>query len=113
MFTIDDETYEIHLSRGDTATIDFQFQGDIPTGQDTVMMTIKKSPSESQSKWEKKALLYGADLGRISITKDATQDLPFGKYYYDLRVFYATGGSVTTVIPPTPFYVEEVIGNDR
>lgn len=114
MFTIDDETYEIHLSRGDTATIDFQFEGDIPTSDagDEVIMTLKRAPSEKQSKWEKKGMLYGEDLGRFSIKVEDTKDLPFGKYYYDLRAFFG-GGAVTTILDPTPFYVDEVVGNDR
>lgn len=113
MFKIDDKTYEIRLSRGDTATIDFQFTGDIPTGSDVVIMTLKRTVGDKQSKWEKQAILYGEDLARFTIRAEDTKDLPFGKYYYDLRCFFATGGSVTTILPPTPFYVEEVIGNDR
>lgn len=114
MFTIDDESYEIHLSRGDTATIDFQFEGDVPTSSagDQVIMTLKKSPSEKYSKWSKKATLWGEDLCRINLTSDDTKSLSFGKYYYDLRAFFRNG-SVTSILPPTPFYVEEVIGDDR
>lgn len=114
MFTVDDTTYEIHLSRGDTATIDFQFEGDVPTTEagDQVIMTLKRSVADKQSKWEKKAILYGEDLGRFDIKAEDTKDLSFGKYYYDLRAYFS-GGSVTTILPPTPFYVDEVIGNDR
>lgn len=112
MFVYDDETNAIHLTRGDTVTLEFRMEGDVPTGRDAVYFTIKTAPANKTFKMEKKAVLYGEDLARISIRAEDTLSLPFGKYYWDLRIFYYDG-EIVTPISPAPFYVEEVVGNDR
>lgn len=112
VFTFDNDTFEIHLTRGDTLTLDFQFEGDVPVGQDQLYFTVKKSVNDKSFKMEKKATLYGEDLARISIRSEDTRDLPFGKYFWDLRIFYSDG-EIVTPMDPAPFYVDEVVGNDR
>lgn len=112
MFSYKPETNEIHLSRGDTLTLEFQFEGDVPVGQDQLYFTVKKSSNNTDCVIEKPAEMFNEDTARIGITAEDTSCLPFGKYWWDLRIFYADGEIVTPLFP-APFYVEEVVGNDR
>lgn len=112
MFSFDNSDFTIRLSRGDTLGLEFQFEGDIPTGEDQVYFTVKRTPHDTKFKMEKKCILYGEDLAYISIGPEDTVNLPFGKYFWDLRVFYSDG-NITTPVSPCPFILEEVVGNDR
>lgn len=112
MFVYKAATNEIQLTRGDTLTLDFQFEGDVPVGDDQLYFTVKKDPSSSVCIMEKKATLHGEDMARISITAEDTMRLPFGKYWWDMRIFYSDG-EVVTPLSPAPFFVKEVVGNDR
>lgn len=109
MFTLDPDTLEIHISQGDTATIEFQFNGDPPTGNDALYFTVKRAFHE-ETLIEKKATLYGADLARITLLGEDTMNLPFGRYWWDIRIFYQNG-QVLTPMGPSSFFIDEVVGD--
>ena len=102
----------IAITRGDTATLEITFEGDIPTDGDTVVMALKTSPNKSECIWEKEATSFEEGVLRYDITTEDTADLPFGTYYWDLRIFYKDG-QVTTPFSPKKFVVQEVVTNDR
>lgn len=99
---------DITISRGDTADLTIGLDG--AEDGDTVVLTVKKDPA-SQALIEKTAL---ADDGQaIFYFQSAdTQDLSFGTYLWDLRIF-GGNGDVTTPFRPKKFCVVEVVGNDR
>lgn len=109
MFILDDDL-NITISRGDTATLDLTFSGDVPKAGDTVVMALKTTPRDKNPRWEKVA--KGAATVTFRIEPEDTKDLPFGDYYWDARIFYQNG-NVTTPFPPKRFTVSEVIANDR
>lgn len=108
MFILDD--LNITLSRGDTATLDLTFSGDVPQAGDTVVMSLKTSPNDKKPKWEK--VVKGAPTVSFEIDSADTAGLPFGTYYWDARIFYQNG-NVTTPFPPKKFVVSEVVTNER
>lgn len=112
MFAFNENTLEMQLSRGDTVTLEFQFEGDIPDQNDGVYFTIKKVTGDRSVKIEKKMTQIETDVFQTEINAQDTSNLPFGKYTWDVRVFYGDG-QVTTPIRPSPFVVAEVVGNDR
>ena len=112
MFLFDESTLEMRLTRGDTVTLEFQFEGDIPGANDYVCFTIKKATGDKNFKVEKEMTQIESDVFRVEINAQDTMYLPFGKYTWDIRVFYQDG-QVTTPMNPSPFIVAEVVGNDR
>ena len=112
MFSYKPTTNEIHLTRGDTLTLEFQFEGDVPVGDDQLFFTVKKDPHSTSCIIEKPAEMIAEDTARISLAVEDTAHLPFGKYWWDIRIFYADG-EVVTPLSPALFFIEEVVGNDR
>lgn len=112
MFSYNPATNEIHLTRGDTLTLEFEFEGDVPVGQDQLYFTVKKNPNNTSCVIEKPAEMINEDTAQISLAAEDTIGWPFGKYWWDLRIFYADG-EIVTPLSPAPFFVEEVVGNDR
>lgn len=109
MFTFNQNTYEIHLTRGDTLTLDFQFDGEGLSEGDKLYYTLKKSPSDTKPLIEKEATLIDSNIGRVVFSSGDTSVLPFGRYEWDIRIFYANG-EVTSPIYPAAFYVDAVVG---
>lgn len=110
MFDI--SSLNISITRGDTATLEITFQGDVPTDGDTVVMALKASPKKSETIWEKSASAFDEGVVCFEIAVEDTADLPFGTYYWDLRIFYSDG-QVTTPFSPKKFVIQEVVTNDR
>lgn len=112
MFTFNQNTYEIHLTRGDTLTLEFQFEGDVPVRDDHLFFSVKRDPNDTACVIEKPAEMLNENTARINLTAADTASLPFGKYWWDLRIFYADG-EVVTPLSPARFFIEKVVGNDR
>lgn len=109
MFIVND--LDIIISRGDTATLDLTFSGDIPSHQgDLVVMALKSTPRDKTARWEKVAA--GGETVSFRIEPEDTKNLPFGTYYWDARIFYQNG-NVATPFPPKKFVISEVVTNDR
>ena len=109
MFSIDD--FNISITRGDTATIEMVFSGDVPDETDTVVMSLKRNTNTKEILWEKHGkCMDGKALFDIE-SKD-TSKLAFGSYLWDIRIFYHDG-QITTPFKPKIFKVLEVVTNDR
>lgn len=110
MFMIDN--LNITITRGDTATMELTFEGDAPESGDTVAMALKTGVNKQAPIWEKSGSPDSEGVVRFDIGVGDTAGLPFGTYWWDLRVFYADG-QVTTPFAPRRFVIQEVITNDR
>lgn len=110
MFTFNQGTYDLHLTRGDTLTLDFQFDEETTlTEEDSLYFTVKKTASACDATIEKKMSLLENGVARVVFSSEDTAGLAFGKYLWDLRIFYANG-QVTSPIAPAGFYVDAVVG---
>lgn len=110
MFSIND--LNISITRGDTASIEITFEGDIPTDGDLVVMSLKRTTSIKTPIWEKTGECEDGTI-IFNISSDDTKDLPFGTYAWDIRIFYKDG-QVTSPFKPKDFKVMEVVtNNDR
>lgn len=106
MFDISSD-YSITITRGDTATLEITFYGDAPESGDTVIAALKKAPGrEAIREWTLSRQNDGTFL--LSIDSADTADLPFGRYFWDLRVLYEDG-QVTTPFAAKTFQVTEVV----
>ena len=94
----------IKLTRGDTARLTIDVINDIDGSEyiihenDTLVMTVKRSTSDTAIKLQK--ILKGSNTFHIE-PKD-TSDMEFGSYKYDVQLT-TSGGDVYTVIEPSTF----------
>lgn len=107
MFDISSD-YSITITRGDTATLEITFYGDSPGSGDTVIAALKKAPGRTDviREWTLAPQADGTFL--LTIDSEDTASLPFGRYFWDLRVLYADG-QVTTPFAAKTFQVTEVV----
>lgn len=106
MFSIDESTNIMRLTRGDSA----QFQVHIfyedseeeyePTDQDTLTFSVKTSVNDTAYCFQK--VIHGSNI--FNIAPDDTKPYKFGNYVYDVQLNTATG-EVHTVIEPTKFII--------
>ena len=107
MFDITQD-FAVTLTRGDTATLEISFTGDAPTAADTVVAAIKKSPGQLTAILERTLTRQEDGTYLLRIESEDTQPLPFGRYFWDLRVLYADG-QVTTPFAAASFTVTQVV----
>lgn len=119
MFAVDPGN-GISITRGDTATLEITFEGDAPGASDRVIAMLKKSARKTDSFWEKELELedsgehekdgetvsYSTYL--LDLSSEDTLALPFGNYFWDLRILYGDG-QITTPFAPAGFNVLEVV----
>ena len=110
MVKVDDISKEVSISRGDTAMLTFDFDGDIPPNGTTCVITIKEHLTGKQYVLAKTTEVENAQVS-FEFAEEDTMNLSFGTYYYDLRLFYVDG-SVVTPITPTAFRILSVVGNN-
>lgn len=94
----------VRLTRGDTARISVTVTNEV-TGEpyvisdtDTVTMTIKKNYKDTEHFVQK--ILHGSSMFKLEHSD--TENLPFGKYIFDIQL-ETSDGDVYTVIEPTTF----------
>lgn len=109
MFNIDD--LNITISRGDTASLEITFEGDVPASGDLVVMSLKSSIRSTETIWEKSGTCTDGTI-IFSLESEDTASLDFGTYYWDLRIFYSDG-QITTPFPPKSIKVVEVVTDGR
>lgn len=107
MFTID-ESYNIAITRGDTATLEIAFDGDAPGAEDSVLAAVKRTAQRREAVLERTLARQQDGTYLLSLASEDTANLAFGTYYWDLRVIYADG-QVTTPFAPAKFAVCEVV----
>ena len=101
---------EIYITRGDSGIIELALEKDgepYDYSEDTVVFSVKRRPCDFNPVIQKEVV-----GNRIVLNPADTKSLPFGVYFYDVKVNTA-GGDVITAIVPTNFTVgEEVHKND-
>ena len=117
MFTID-ASNGISITRGDTASLEITFTGDAPGENDIVLAMLKKSARKDRGSalWEKELVLTGSgdsqgvafSMYELQLASEDTLQLPFGNYFWDVRILYSDG-QITTPFPPAAFSVLEVV----
>lgn len=114
MFNI--SNLDISLTRGDTAALELTFESDtpedIPGANDRVIMALKSTPRAAEAKWEKETTADAEGKALFEFDVEDTARLPFGTYWWDVRVFYADG-AVVTPVSPHKFSILEVVTDDR
>ena len=97
---------EIYITRGDSGIVELALEKDgepYDYSEDTVVFSVKRRPCDLNPVIQKEVV-----NGRITITPDDTDSLPFGMYFYDIKVNTA-GGDIVTAIVPTNFTVGEEV----
>lgn len=99
----------IWISRGDTAQIDIHFGYDVPPDGTVCVMSLKEYTSREAVIWEKEVAVENGLVSFVIATND-TNNLGFGDYKWDLRLYYIDG-TVLTPFKPAIFKIIEVVGN--
>lgn len=100
----------IQLTRGDTAYLSVNITNDIDASTyemqdgDTVTLTVKKTTKDADFTFQK--VVRGATS--IKIEPADTENVPVGKYKYDVQLNTANG-DVFTVIPVSTFELLEEV----
>ena len=110
-----DQQKNIKLSRGDYAEICFNLSN--PNGEeyilnsgDKVEFAVKASVSDETAVINKLLTNDGESFVVAVLEKEDTENLVFGKYYYDIRVIQADG-RINTPMLKADFELLEVVGN--
>lgn len=96
----------IQLTRGDTARLSLSIHNDITQedydvqANDVLVLSVKKSAQDIEYKFQKKVV--GSNTFHILPTD--TQDMPFGKYVYDVQLT-TEDSDIYTVIGPCSFEI--------
>lgn len=103
---------DIKIIRGDTSRfeVDIFNQNNEPyelQEGDKLVFTVKKNVSTKCIALQKQ--ITGATF---TITHDDTKNMAYGKYVYDVQLTQANG-DVTTVIPPSLFYLDAEVNFDQ
>lgn len=97
---------KIKLTRGDYACFDIEiYDYDdtpyVPEAGDVVTFTVKRSVSAKDHLIQKEGTT-------VEILGEDTEELNYGRYYYDVQLTHANGHR-DTFITPTEFYVTEEV----
>ena len=99
---------EIYISRGDTALIDIDLNGDVLPEGTTALVTVSRKPGADRALWEKTIAVQDGSV-ELSLSSAET-DYPAREYWWDLRL-KTPEGQVQTPFPPQPFVILEVVGD--
>lgn len=102
---------EIKLTRGDTESFSLSItdtsglEYEMQEG-DKLVFTVKKSV------YDEKPIIQKDIVDKTFIIEhEDTKDLAYGTYYYDIQLTFANG-SVSTIIKPSKFIVDEEVNFD-
>ena len=102
---------KIEISRGDTGAFTITFTGeDKPEDGCIAEISLKKTKTSETLIWEKKITVENDQVSVTLIQPDT--DLPFGQYWWDVRIIFRDG-TVYTPMEPASFKILEVIGDGR
>lgn len=100
---------KIDISRGDTGQFTITFTGeDKPADGTNVWFSLKKTKNSENVLFEKHYTVH-EDKILVRLTSNDT-DLPFGQYWWDVRIRFPDG-SIYTPMLPASFRILEVIGD--
>lgn len=99
---------DIKITRGDTAVIALALQNKdgseyVPQEGDIILLTVKSSVYTKEILIQKKFTDQ-----QIKINPDDTNNLSYGKYYYDVQLT-TVSGDVFTVITPHKFEIQSEV----
>jgi len=105
MFIIHEDN-SMEIIRGDSGifTVELTDSEDVPyevQEGDQIIFTVKENTSSEDPLIQKRGQV-------IEIEPEDTQDLEYGKYVYDVQFIYESGFT-DTIIPPSPFIVDEEV----
>ena len=119
------EGMDIYITQGDSASVDIVFgvaepdtpstvtieTSDIPVDGTKIRFSVKLALDRMKCVIQKD---YTIADGRVTIPLEPydTDGLPFGDYFWDVRLFGGPDGPVTP-IQPQGFHVLEVVGDDQ
>ena len=99
---------EMRISRGDTALIDIDLNGDVLPEGTTALVTASRKPGAEQPLWEK---IIDVKDGTVELVLSSVDtDFSPKVYWWDLRL-KTPDGQVQTPFPPQPFEILEVVGD--
>lgn len=78
---------------------------------DIIYFTVKKSPSFTEKVMQKIITEFTEGTASITILPTDTQNLAAGNYYYDVQL-NLLNGQVSTIIPPSKFYIESGVTHE-
>lgn len=118
MFKINDDN-TMAIIRGDSGGFDFTVKQKDSEGEvtdytlvtgDVVTFTVKKNTKETNHDALIQKIGYVIDTSKVhfDIDPEDTEDLKYGKYYYDIE-FVRYDGYTDTLIPPTLFTIKEEV----
>ena len=104
------EGLEITVSRGDTGTLEINFDscGD-PLINTTALISIQKVKGEPNRIWEKRVEID--DNHCVLDLAHEDTNLPCGDYWWDIRLLSNGGSDIMTPFEPQKFKIVEVVGN--
>ena len=111
MFRIDDQGI-MTLTRGDTARFEVEIMNDNEPyeiqSSDIIFFSVKKKAKPDEEYLVHKTF---EGTGNIHLAPEDTQDIPGGKYTYDIQLNTAAGDKYT-VVDTTSFIITEGVTDD-
>jgi hypothetical protein len=105
---------DIYITRGDSETFNVILYDEIADeqrnfveGEDTVYFTVKASTQTANKIFQKIITTFEDGEAVIHIEPVDTRDLKYHEYVYDVQM--VKNGSVTTIIRPAKFVVDEEV----
>jgi len=106
---------DIYITRGDTERFEVSLfdkeddiQRDFITG-DKVYFTVKTSTQTKEKIIQKTIENFTDGKAIVLLESSDTQDLKYYDYVYDVQMITDSGSTVTTIIKPSKFVVEEEV----
>ena len=98
--TMNEKTYAIAMTRGDSESLSVRCTTDPFTSGDTVTLTVRDD-AEGDILLQKAVTAFTDGVAVIAIESADTAGIEFGDYVYDIQYTDASG-KVITLIPPKP-----------
>lgn len=98
--TINDKTYAIAMTRGDSESLSVQCTSDPYTTGDIITFTVRDG-AEGDILLQKVVDTFPDNVAVIAIESGDTAGIEFGDYVYDIQ-HTDSAGKVLTIIPPKP-----------
>ena len=107
MFNINNRSYAITVTRGDSANLTVTFTGEVIPENSEVLVTVEDPDVKYRPLWEETVTPVNNTI-YLELTDEHTDFMP-KTYMWDIRIKYSSG-KVYTPIPPSPFVITEPVG---
>lgn len=99
----------IKASRGDTGTLEIDFECEEPLVNTTALISVQKNKGEPYRIWEKRVEIEDNHCA-LELSHDDT-NLPYGTYWWDIRLLSNNDSDIMTPFDPQQFEIVEVVGD--